>query len=72
MSDYCGDCDYRPGVRLGPQACPFTAGYWAFLDRHAARFDRNPRMAQPLNGLRRLADRRQVTAQEKERGADPP
>ena len=28
MSDYCGDCTYRPTVRLGPQACPFTAGYW--------------------------------------------
>ena len=68
MSDYCGDCEYR----LGPQACPFTAGYWAFLDRHEARFGRNPRMAQPLGGLRRLPDRRQVAAQERDRGSDPP
>jgi deoxyribodipyrimidine photolyase-related protein len=27
MSDYCGDCCYQPAVRVGPQACPFTAGY---------------------------------------------
>ena len=72
MSDYCGDCRWRPAVRLGPDACPFTAGYWAFLDRHAGRFARNPRMARQVTGLRRIADRRQVAAQEKDRGADPP
>jgi deoxyribodipyrimidine photolyase-related protein len=72
MSDYCGDCAYRPTVRTGPQACPFTAGYWTFLDRHAERFARNPRMAQPVRGLQRLADLPQVIAQEKDRGADPP
>jgi deoxyribodipyrimidine photolyase-related protein len=26
MSDYCGGCTYRPTVRVGDQACPFTAG----------------------------------------------
>ena len=72
MSDYCGDCAYRPTVRLGPQACPFTAGYWAFLDRHAERFAANPRMARPVKGLNRLADLREVVAQEKDRGSDPP
>ncbi|HEY0937395.1 MAG TPA: cryptochrome/photolyase family protein [Trebonia sp.] len=72
MSDYCGPCPYRPAVRLGPDACPFTAGYWSFLDRHADRFAANPRMARPVKGLNRLADLRQVTAQEKERGSDPP
>jgi deoxyribodipyrimidine photolyase-related protein len=72
MSDYCGDCAYRPTVRLGEQACPFTAGYWAFVDRHAGRFAANPRMARPVQGLGRLDDLRQVVAQEKERGSDPP
>ena len=32
MSDYCGGCRYDPRKRVGDDACPFTAGYWAFLD----------------------------------------
>ena len=36
MSDYCGGCRYDPKKRLGPDACPYTAGYWAFLDRTGA------------------------------------
>jgi deoxyribodipyrimidine photolyase-related protein len=67
MSDYCGDCRYDPRRRLGPDACPFTAGYWAWLDRNAARLAGNRRMAQPLSGLRRLADRAAVVEQEKRR-----
>ncbi len=54
MSDYCRDCRYRPKERLGPQACPFTTLYWAFLDRHANRFSGNPRMALALKNLDRL------------------
>ena len=72
MSDYCGDCRLPAGVRLGPQACPFTAGYWSFLDRHADRFARNPRMARQVRAAARLADLAEVTAQEKRRGSDPP
>jgi (6-4)DNA photolyase len=72
MSDYCGDCAYRPGDRLGPRACPFTAGYWVFLDRHADRFVHNPRMARQVKGLSRLADLAQVRRQERDRGDDPP
>jgi deoxyribodipyrimidine photolyase-like uncharacterized protein len=34
MSDYCGGCRYDPRARLGEDACPFTAGYWAFLERN--------------------------------------
>ena len=72
MSDYCGGCAYRPAVRVGPQACPFTTGYWSFLDRHADRFARNPRMSRQVDGLRRLADVAEVVAQEAARGAGPP
>jgi deoxyribodipyrimidine photolyase-related protein len=72
MSDYCADCAYRPGVRLGPQACPFTAGYWSFLDRQADRLARNPRMSRQLKGLARLSDLPQVLAQEAARGTAPP
>ncbi len=67
MSDYCGGCAFDPKVRLGENACPFTAGYWAFLDRVEPRIRGNNRMAQPLAGLRRLADREAVVDQEKNR-----
>jgi deoxyribodipyrimidine photolyase-related protein len=71
MSDYCGSCAYRPSVRLGPDACPFRAGYWSFLDRHTDRFARSPRMARQVKGAR-LDDLRKVVAQEKERGSQAP
>ncbi|TFD20610.1 cryptochrome/photolyase family protein [Cryobacterium sp. TMT2-23] len=67
MSDYCGSCTFNPKKRLGEDACPFTAGYWAFLDRVELRIRGNHRMAQPLAGLRRLVDRDEVVAQERER-----
>ncbi len=72
MSDYCGGCRYSPTVRVGPDACPFTAGYWAFLARQRERLAGNPRMAQPLRGLDRLRDLDALLVQEAERGATPP
>lgn len=72
MSDSCRGCAHRPDRRTGDRACPFTAGYWAFLDRNAAALRGNHRMAQPLAGLTRLADRADVVAQESARGDDPP
>ena len=71
MSDYCGDCCYRPTVRLGPEACPFTAGYWSLLTRHEARFATNPRMARQVKGAARLDDLAQVADQEKRRSKPP-
>lgn len=68
MSDSCGSCRFNPKKRLGQDACPFTAGYWAFLDRVEPSIRGNHRMAQPLAGLRRLADRDQVVEQERARG----
>jgi deoxyribodipyrimidine photolyase-related protein len=56
MSDYCRGCRYDPRHRTGDDACPFTSGYWAFLHRNRERLAGNPRMAQPLHGLDRLAD----------------
>jgi deoxyribodipyrimidine photolyase-related protein len=69
MTDYCGGCRFDPKVRLGPNACPVTAGYWAFLDRVEPQIRGNFRMAQPLAGLRRLSDREQVVDQERRRTA---
>lgn len=72
MSDYCGDCRYDPKLRVGPDACPFTAGYWAYLDRNADRLEGNPRLARPLQQRHRLDDLAEVVAQERARGADAP
>lgn len=67
MSDYCGGCVFDPTVRLGEDACPFTAGYWAFLDRVEPRIRHNTRMAQPLAAMRRLPELRAVVDQERTR-----
>ncbi|WP_309229430.1 MULTISPECIES: cryptochrome/photolyase family protein [unclassified Blastococcus] len=72
MSDYCGGCRYDPRKRLGEDACPFTAGYWAFLDRTRERLAGNHRMRRPLQGLDRLADLPAVVEQERLRGTEAP
>ncbi len=72
MSDYCGGCRYDPKKRVGEDACPFTAGYWAFLDRNADRLQGNHRMSRPLQQRTRLHDLDEVVAQEQSRGSDPP
>lgn len=55
MSNYCDRCRFRPDVAAGAAACPFTTLYWDFLDRHAARFARHPRLAQQVRNLERMA-----------------
>ena len=72
MSDFRGSCRYDPRTRLGDDACPYTAGYWAFLARNADHFTGNRRMTQPLAGLRRLSDVDAVVEQERRRGTGPP
>jgi deoxyribodipyrimidine photolyase-related protein len=72
MSDYCSGCRYDPRTRVGDDACPFTAGYWSYLDRAADRLEGNHRMARPLQQRHRLADLAEVVAQESARGDDPP
>ncbi|WP_237493036.1 cryptochrome/photolyase family protein [Modestobacter sp. L9-4] len=72
MSDYCGGCRYDPKKRVGEDACPFTAGYWAFLERNRERLAGNSRMRQPLTGLTRLKDLDLVVDQERRRGTDAP
>jgi deoxyribodipyrimidine photolyase-related protein len=72
MSDYCGGCAYRPTVRVGDRACPFTAGYWWFLNRHRAEFAGNHRMGQALRGMDRLRDLDALVKQEEQRGSDAP
>jgi deoxyribodipyrimidine photolyase-related protein len=72
MSDYCRGCRYDPRSRLGVNACPYTAGYWSFLDRNRGRLVGNARLGQAMRQLDRLADLGAVREQERERGDTPP
>ncbi len=72
MSDYCGDCRYDPKIRVGEDACPFTAGYWWFLHRNRDQLAANNRLRQPYAGLDRLADAEALVRQEERRGHRPP
>lgn len=54
MSDYCVGCQYNPGVKLGPGACPFNYLYWYFLLTNKAQLKSNPRMAISLHTLERM------------------
>ncbi len=72
MTDHCASCRFDPGTRVGEDACPFTAGYWWYLQRNRARLDGNQRMSRALGGLDRLRDLDGLVAQEERRGSDPP
>jgi deoxyribodipyrimidine photolyase-related protein len=67
MTDFCGGCRYNPKVRVGADACPFTAGYWAFLHEHREDFRRNHRMATALRTMDKLTDLDALLRQESER-----
>ena len=54
MSDFCGSCRYNPAQREGDDACPFTRGYWEFLERNEERLRHNRRMQMPYRNLDRM------------------
>jgi len=62
MSDACQRCVYNPQERVGERACPFTTLYWAFFERHRARFADHPRVRNMVRGLDRLKDRSETIA----------
>ncbi len=72
MTDFCGGCRYDPKIRVGEKACPFTAGYWAFLHQHQDGFRRNHRMATAMRTMDKLTDLSSLVAQEAERGSAAP
>ncbi len=45
QGDYCKHCRFNPKKDVGPDACPMNSLYWHFMDRHAHRFAKHPRMA---------------------------
>jgi len=66
MGQFCGDCEYKPALRVGDQACPFTTLYWDFLDRNQSVFAGNHRMVQQFAGLRKLNNLEEVKARAQE------
>jgi deoxyribodipyrimidine photolyase-related protein len=65
MSNYCTGCRYRPEVKTGAQACPFTTLYWHFLIKHYDSFARNPRTALMAKNVDRLGlEERQAIGQQ--------
>lgn len=65
MSNYCKGCHYNPKERLGETACPFNALYWHFFDRHAALFEKNPRIGMAYRQLNKMTpdERSAITEQ---------
>ncbi len=53
MSNYCAGCQYRTDEKTGDTACPFNYLYWNFFDQHAAFFEKNIRVAMPLNSWKK-------------------
>lgn len=71
MSDYCGNCAYRPQVKLGADAYPYNYLYWNFLMANHEQLESNPRMTMPYRTLARMpAERRRQIARES--SATPP
>lgn len=67
MTNYCGSCRFDPKKRVGPDACPLTAGYWNYLSRNKDKLSTNFRMRNGYAGLSRLVDLDQVVEQESSR-----
>ncbi|WP_236037387.1 cryptochrome/photolyase family protein [Belnapia arida] len=63
MSDYCRLCAYDVKAATGPDACPMNALYWDFIARHEHRFAGNPRMAMPLQTLRKMPSEKRAALQ---------
>jgi deoxyribodipyrimidine photolyase-related protein len=65
MSNYCGGCRYKPDIKTGNSACPFTTLYWNFLDKHEKALTRNPRTALMAKNIARMpADEREAIRQQ--------
>jgi deoxyribodipyrimidine photolyase-related protein len=67
MTDHCGGCRFDPKVRVGPNACPITAGYWLFVGNNLETLSGNHRMWQAVSGFKRLRDSAELMANETDR-----
>jgi deoxyribodipyrimidine photolyase-related protein len=64
MSDYCRECSYDPGEKLGETACPLNFLYWDFLLRNEKRLRGNARMGLAYRNVDRMDGQMQRQLQE--------
>ncbi|WP_328812388.1 cryptochrome/photolyase family protein [Rhodococcus sp. NBC_00297] len=67
MTDHCKGCAFDPKKRVGEDACPFTAGYWAFTHKHRERLAKNMRTRRAVSSMERLGDIDEIVEQERHR-----
>jgi deoxyribodipyrimidine photolyase-related protein len=72
LGDYCAGCRYEPRRHLGERACPYTAGYYLYLERNRGRLPSNARTLRALRRLDLLPGRAEVRRQERERDSRVP
>ena len=53
MSNFCPHCRFDPKKTVTPDACPFTALYWTFLERNETLLSSNFRLKMPYTTLHR-------------------
>lgn len=58
MSNYCSDCRYDVGEKVGEDACPFNYLYWDFLDRHRGKLEVNRRLGFAYATFEKMEDAR--------------
>lgn len=61
MSNYCQGCRYKPDVKTGAQACPYTTLYWHFLIKHQQTFASNPRTALMVKHVEKMTPEAQLS-----------
>lgn len=60
MSNYCSGCKYKPEVKTGAEACPYTTLYWNFLIKHFDEFEHNPRTALMVKHVARFSQEEKI------------
>lgn len=63
MSNYCAGCRYKPEVKTGPEACPFTTLYWHFLIKHHESFASNPRTTLMVRHVNKMSEEEKAAIQ---------
>jgi len=65
MSDHCRGCRFSPSEKHGPKACPVTALYWDFVDRHTDVLAANPRTRRAVSSWGRFDDATRTAVHER-------
>jgi deoxyribodipyrimidine photolyase-related protein len=63
MSNYCSSCRYKPEVRTGADACPYTTLYWNFLIRNQVMLAQNPRTALMVTHVNKMTEEAKISVE---------